>query len=88
MLFKQRSLDLASMTILFKSKKPMKLFKTQVNLNQFLQAVPETAQENIRGGSTGIAKATDITLKRGTFGPDYFDGRLLTAQDLSADQSF
>lgn len=42
---------------------------------------------HICGGTIpGIYKVPDVTLKRGTFGTNYFDGKLLTAADLQDEQ--
>lgn len=54
--------------------------------------LPDELAAHVYGGAVskipGVHKVSDVTLKRGIIGTNYFDGKLLTADDLRNEQNF
>jgi hypothetical protein len=64
----------------------MNVSNDRLSKPKYIELPDELAAQICGGTIAGVHKVPDVTLKRGTFGPDYFDGRLLTAADLNDDQ--
>lgn len=52
----------------------------------YIELPDELAVQIIGGTTIGVYRVPDVTLKRGTFGTNYFNGKLLTAADLQDEQ--
>lgn len=53
---------------------------------KYIELSDELAAHICGGTIPGIHKDSDVTLKRGIISSNYFDGKLLTADDLKAEQ--